>query len=195
MISIPALIMNPEISSLIFVRVFCCLAIPLGCMAILMMHHLTGGGWGFIIRSILEAGTRTMWLMAVLYVPMLIGMSGIYGWASPDATSNPVYQQKHFYLNVPFFLVRSVIYFGIWLARVVLNRWSANRTNQGSQRGNEAGSRQRPRDRVVGFAITFATMDLVMSLEPTWYSTIYGMILMVAYALVALSLVVLIARV
>ena len=91
-ISIPELIMNPEQFHRSYLLAYiCCLAIPLGCMGLVMMHHLTGGGCGFIIRRILEAGTRTLWLMAILYVPMMIGVSRVYGWARADAGSLPVY--------------------------------------------------------------------------------------------------------
>ena len=51
------------------------ISIPLGCTAILMLHHLTGGWWGLPIRRILEAGSRTLWLMAALYIPIWIGKS------------------------------------------------------------------------------------------------------------------------
>lgn len=196
-ISIPALIMNPEqFHRSYLVAYMCCLAIPLGCMAVLMTHHLTGGGWGFIIRRILEAGTRTLWLMAILYVPMLFGLSRIYGWARSDAASIPVYQQKHFYLNVPFFLVRSVIYFAIWLGLAYfLNKWSAQQDEPGNPSAEiKLEGISGPGLVLWGLAVTFSAIDLVMSLEPTWFSSIYGMIVMVAYTLGALAFVIFIAR-
>jgi hypothetical protein len=196
-ISIPALIMNPEqFHRSYLLAYFCCLAIPLGCMALVMVHHLTGGGWGFIIRRILEAGTRTLWLMAILYVPMLFGLSRIYGWARPDALSIPVYQQKHFYLNVPFFLVRSVIYFAIWLGLAYfLNKWSAQQDEPGNPSAEtKLEGISGPGLVLWGLAVTFSAIDLVMSMEPTWFSSIYGMIVMVAYALGALAFVIFIAR-
>ena len=197
LISIPALIMSPEQfhRSYLFAYI-CCLAIPLGCIALVMMHHLTGGGWGFIIRRILEAGTRTIWLMAILYLPMLVGLSRIYGWARPDAASIPVYQQKHFYLNVPFFMVRSVIYFALWLGLAwLLNKWSA----QQDEPGNPSAEKKLegisgPGLVLWGIAVTFSAVDLVMSLEPTWFSSIYGMMIMIVYALSAMAFVIFIAR-
>jgi hypothetical protein len=197
LISIPALIMNPEQFHRSYLLAYmCCLAIPLGCMALVMMHHLTGGGWGFIIRRILEAGTRTLWLMAILYLPMLLGLSRIYGWARPDAASIPVYQQKHFYLNVPFFMVRSVIYFALWLGLAwLLNKWSA----QQDEPGNPSAEKKLegisgPGLVLWGIAVTFSAVDLVMSLEPTWFSSIYGMMIMIVYALSAMAFVIFIAR-
>jgi hypothetical protein len=196
-ISIPALIINPEQFHRSYLLAYvCCLAIPLGCMGLVMMHHLTGGGWGFIIRRILEAGTRTLWLMAILYLPMLLGLSRIYGWARAGASSIPVYQQKHFYLNVPFFVVRSVIYFAIWLGLAwFLNKWSA----QQDESGNPSAEKKLegisgPGLVLWGIAVTFSAVDLIMSLEPTWFSSIYGMMIMVVYALSAMAFVVFIAR-
>jgi hypothetical protein len=196
-LSLIELVLNPTIffHSYLLAFVFW-LGWPLGCLALLMMHHLTGGGWGFLIRRVLEAGTRTMWLLAVLYVPLLLGLSHIYAWARPGATSDPVLQQKHFYLNVPFFLGRSVVYFGAWLLiAFLLNRWSSEQDRSGDQKWvDRLESLSAPGIVIYGFTITFAMVDLVMSLEPTWYSTIYGMIFMVAQALVAMSFVVLITR-
>lgn len=172
------------------------ISFPMGALAMLMLHHLTGGNWGFLIRRLLEAATRTLWFLAILYVPLLLGMSKLYLWAQPGGGANPDVAPKHFYLNVPFFLVRSVIYFGVWLLLVALfNRWSLEQDRTGDQRYT---------DKLAGFAgpgiviyaltISFAAIDWVMSLEPSWYSTIYGMVIIVAQVLVALSFVVLMAR-
>lgn len=196
-VSIPALIMNPEQFHRSYLLAYmCCLAIPLGCMGLVMMHHLTGGGWGFIIRRILEAGTRTLWLMAILYLPMLIGLSRVYGWARADAASIPVYQQKHFYLNVPFFVARSVIYFAIWMGLAwFLNKWSAQQDEQGNPGAEKKlEGISGPGLVLWGIAVTFSAVDLVMSLEPTWFSSIYGMMIMVVYALSAMAFAVFIAR-
>ena len=84
---------------------------PLGCLALLMLHHLAGGYWGFVIRRSLEAGSRTFWLMAVLFVPLLVGLFRLYAWAQPAAAQDPLWRQKDFYLNVPFFVGRAVAYF------------------------------------------------------------------------------------
>jgi hypothetical protein len=87
------------------------LMIPLGCMAILMMHHLTGGWWGYPIRRLLEAGTRTFGVMALLFVPIVIGMKQIYPWVNPteELAHNPNYHFKLAYLNPNFFIVRAII--------------------------------------------------------------------------------------
>lgn len=172
------------------------IAFPLGSLAMLMLHHLTGGNWGFIIRRLLEAATRTLWLLIALYIPLLLGMSKLYIWAQPGGGSNPDVAPKHFYLNVPFFLVRSVIYFAVWYLLVTLfNRWSLEQDRTGDQSFTQKlAGMAGPGIVLYAMTISFAAVDWIMSLEPSWYSTIYGMVIMVAQVLVALSFVVLLAR-
>lgn len=172
------------------------IGIPLGCMALLMMHHLTGGGWGFLIRRALEAGTRTIGVMAIFYLPLLVGMTYLYPWTRPDASANPVYQQKHFYLNSQFFIARSIIYFVIWIALAwLLNRWSSQQDQPG-----DPGAAVRlegvsgPGLVLWGLTVTFSSVDWIMSLEPTWFSTIYGMLMMIVQALTAMAFVILVVR-
>ena len=100
--------------------------VALGCSAILMLHHLVGGRWGFPLRRLLESGTRTFYLMAVLAVPLLFGLRLLYSWADPEKVKlDPILQYKQPYLNVPFFILRTVIYFIAWIALAYfLNKWS-----------------------------------------------------------------------
>ncbi len=170
---------------------------PLGCLALLMLHHLAGGYWGFVIRRSLEAGTRTFRLMAVLFVPILVGLSRLFAWTRPEAAADPLWQQKHFYLNVPFFVGRAVVYFVSWIVVAhFLNKWSSEQDGQTG--GASLLSRLQALSGaglvVYGLTITYASIDWVMSLEKGFFSTIYGMIFMVAPALVALAFVVLVAR-
>ena len=168
---------------------------PLGCLALLMLHHLAGGYWGFVIRRSLEAGSRTFWLMAVLFVPLLVGLFRLYAWAQPAAAQDPLWRQKDFYLNVPFFVGRAVAYFVSWiLVAHFLNKWSfeQDRTGEPSLLGrfqalSGAGLV------IYGLTITYASVDWVMSLEKEFFSTIYGMIFMVTPALAALSFAVVVA--
>jgi len=172
------------------------LAFPLGSLAVLLLHHLTGGGWGYLIRRPLEAATRTLWLLAVLYIPLLLGMRYLYVWTQPGAATNPLVIPRHFYLNVPFFLLRSAIYFAVWfwLSRT-LNRWSLQQDETGdpSLSARLAGI-SGPGLALYGLTISFASIDWVMSLEPDWFSSIYGLVFVVAQSLVAMAFVILIAR-
>lgn len=138
------------------------LGVGLGCLVILMLHHLTGGAWGRVLRPLLEAGTQTLVLLAILFVPVALGMGYLYHWADHPGKNS-------WFLNVPFFLARAVFYFAIWLAMAfLLNRWSANRM---SERGFQLLSA--PGLVLYGLTITFAAIDWSMSLEPHWYSSIY----------------------
>ena len=100
------------------------LGITLGCLAILMMQHLTGGNWALVIRRILEAGSRTLPLMAVAALPLLAGMKTLYVWSRPGQT-DPVILAKQWYLNPAFFTGRMIFYFACWFVLAfLLNKWS-----------------------------------------------------------------------
>lgn len=172
------------------------IAFPMGALALLMLHHLTGGGWGFLIRRVLEAATRTLWLLALLYIPLVFGMSRLYLWAQPGGAGNPEVAPKAFYLNVPFFVGRSIIYFAVWLGlAALLNRWSLEQDSTGDQRYTaRLAGLAGPGIVLYGFTISFAAIDWIMSLEPGWFSSIYGMVIIVAQVLVAMAFVILVAR-
>jgi len=182
--------------SYLFAYVFW-LAIPMGCMAILMLHHLTGGWWGYPIRRLLEAGTRTFVWMAVLFVPVLLGMSHLYKWAQPvEVAADPMLQYKRPYLNPQFFTVRVVIYFAIWIGLAwLLNKWSREQDRTGDPRlATRLEALSGPGLILWGIAVTYSSIDWVMSLEAHWFSTMYGMIVMVVAALTAMSFVVFVLR-
>lgn len=153
------------------------LGIPLGGMAILMLQHLTGGTWGLLLRRPLEAATRTLPLLAVLVLPLLFGLEDLYSWAQPEVVEHDeLLQHKQRYLNVHWFLIRNAGYFAIWLgASFLLNRWSW----QEDRSADPALARRlrvlsAPGVVLYGLTITFFSIDWAMSLEPHWYSTIYG---------------------
>ena len=167
------------------------LGLPLGCTAIRLIHNLVSGTWGFPLRRPLESATKTLPLMALLVAPILFRLPVLYTWADPSkVAADPLLQYKHAYLNVPFFIVRTVIYFSIWIfVTSRINSWSREQDETG-----EAGLTQRiknlsaPSLLIFGLTVTFASIDWVMSLEPHWTSTIFGMILMVSEVLAAMSL-------
>ncbi len=164
------------------------IGITLGCLALLMVQHLTGGNWALVIRRILEAGSRTLPLMAVAALPLLAGMKTLYSWSRPGQT-DPVILAKRLYLNPEFFTVRMIVYFCVWfMLAYLLNKWS---------RTEDAGgdiplwARMEGLSGIglvmYGFTVTFASIDWVMSIEPRWYSTIYGILFMVGQALAAMA--------
>jgi len=173
------------------------LAIPTGCLAILMLHHLTGGWWGYSIRRLLEAGTRTFLPMAILFLPVLLGMPRLYKWAQPAAVAaDPMLQYKRPYLNPQFFIVRCIIYFLIWLTLAwLLNKWSSEQDRTGDPRlAARMEAISGPGLILWGIAVTYSSIDWVMSLEAHWFSTMYGFIVMVVAALTAMSFVVFVLR-
>ncbi len=166
--------------------------VPLGCFAILMLHNLVGGTWGFPLRRPLECGAKTFYLMAVLVLPLLFGLRVLYTWTDPaKVQADPLLQYKHLYLNEPFFIVRTVIYFFLWvLITYLLNKWSHEQDETGDARiTTRIQYLSAPGILIFGLTVTFMSVDWVMSLEPHWTSTIFGMIFMVHEALAAMSVV------
>jgi hypothetical protein len=173
------------------------LGVPLGCLGIIMIHHLVGGTWGFVIQRPLESALRTLPVMALLFVPLCFGLSDLYVWTQPDVVSHdPLLQQKSAYLNVPFFIGRAVIYFAIWITvGRRLTQWSAEQDQPAAAGANRTfverlQTLSGPGLVLYGLTVTFSSIDWVMSLEPKWYSSIYGMIFMVADGLLALAFVI-----
>src|SRR5262244_1963292 len=92
--------------------------ISLGCLGLLMIQYLGGAGWGLVIRRLLEAGSHTLWMMGVLFIPILGGLGKLYEWVHPDQAEPEVkrlIEHKQPYLNPTFFTIRYVIYFAIWI--------------------------------------------------------------------------------
>lgn len=173
------------------------LQIALGCMVITMIWNLTGGGWGYVTQRLLRAGMLTLPVWAVLFVPMLLGLPVLYEWARPEVVAqDELLQHKLPYLNVPFFVGRAVLYFVIWIGlALLLDRWSKPLDQQ--PENMKLARRLRSLSGlglgVFGLSITFAAIDWMMSLEPHWFSTIYGIMFGVgaiaaAYAFVAVAL-------
>jgi len=161
------------------------LGLSLGCMALLMVQHLSGGLWGLSIRRILEASSKGLPLMAVLFLPIALGRHYLYAWMS-DATLT---EHNAWYLNMPFWWGRLVLYFVVWLGiAYVLN-------NRSALQDEPLTPATQPRFQLFSgiglllysLTISFAAVDWVMSLDPHWGSTIYGMIFMAGEGLSALA--------
>jgi len=166
------------------------LGVALGCLPLLMLHHLVGGTWGFVIRRVLEAGTRTLPLMVVLFVPLLFGIHSLYEWSHADVVArDAVLQAKRAYLNSTFFVVRAVVYFLSWIIFAwLLNRWSVEQDKTGNPNLiRRFQLLSGPGIIVYSLAMTFASIDWGMSLEPHWFSTIYGVLFIVGQALAAMA--------
>ena len=170
--------------------------IALGCFSILMLAHLVGGRWGAVIRRPLESGARLLPLMAVLFIPVVIGMySGLYEWNHADwraSHSGDLMWFKLWWLSPTGFIVRAVIYFLIWIGLMLrLTRWG----DEQDLTADPLLFRRMQTSSGPGLVIYVATMtlasfDWAMSLEPDWYSTIWGLLFVVAQALGTLALVI-----
>jgi hypothetical protein len=167
--------------------------IAVGSLALLMLQHLTGGGWGLVIRRVLEAATQTLPLMLLLFVPLLAGAHWIYSWThQEEIAKHPALALKVKYLNLPFFTGRAAIYFVAWIALAYfLTRWSKLQ-DQTVDRVYTKRMRvlSGPGLVVLVFTVTFASIDWFMSLDPEWYSTIYGFIFVASWTLSALAFVI-----
>lgn len=168
--------------------------IALGSLAILLLQHLTGGAWGLVIRRVLEAATRTIPLMAVLFIPIILGAHQIYPWTHHEEMSKtPALEQKaRLYLNLPFFSARAALYFAIWiLTAYLLNKWSLEQDRTADRRfTRRMRMMSGPGLLLFVLTVTFASVDWAMSLNPDWFSTIYGLLFVIAWALSALAFVI-----
>ena len=170
------------------------LGVTLGCLAILMLQHMTGGAWGLVIRRILEAGTRTLPLMALLFIPLLFGMPKLYVWARASEVARDQHLQEltRAYLNFSGFLGRAIVYFAIWaVLAYLLNRWSDAQDNAAlPDNTHRFRALSGPGLVLYAFCMSFAAIDWAMSLSPHWISTIYPLIFLVGQVLSALGFVV-----
>jgi hypothetical protein len=170
----------------------------LGCLGWLMLWHLTSGRWGLAMRRIWEAGTRNIFVAAIAFLPILIGYKWIFPWADLKIANNPgFHSQITHYLNFPFFFVRAILYFAIWILLItLLNRWSA--------------IQDRPYDTWLGrkfnivsssgmliyfWTMFFATVDWLMSLSTGWSSTIFGLIIIVGQGLLGMCVALIMGRI
>lgn len=186
---------------------FFCTGVAVGSLAWLALGHMTGGAWALTSRRLFEAATRTFPLCFVLFIPVVIslfvhehGATGqtlsLYEWTdAARVQADEALQHKSLYLNIPFFVARGVLYFAVWfLLAWRLNRWSAEQDTTADPR-----VRRKMQDisgaviLLVGLTTTFAAFDWGMSLEPHWFSTIYGLIILAGWGLSALALVITVA--
>lgn len=168
------------------------IAFPLGSLAIVCVYHLAGGVWGLPMRRPLEASMTTIPLFALLFIPILIGMTSLYPWTHE---TDAILQAKSPYLNTTFWIIRAVIYFVVWSVGAF---WLYSTSKQ-QDLSTDPIYRQKlgRRSRLVlasyVFLLAFASIDWAMSLDPHWFSAIFGMLFVAGHGLtgIAFSVVVL----
>jgi hypothetical protein len=173
------------------------IGISLGCLGLLMLQYLTSGAWGTVIRRVLEAGTRTLPLMILLFVPLAVfGLAHIYHWVHPelikDEAARKIVEQKHLYLNASFFWIRAAIYFLFWGGLTYfLNKWSRENDRTADPKYLSWLTKlSGPGIVFFVFMVSFASFDWVMSLDPEWFSTIFGLLFVVNWVLSAFAFVI-----
>jgi hypothetical protein len=172
------------------------LGITLGCLALGMVHQLSGGAWGVVIRRPIGAASRVLPVLTVLFLPIIFGMHDLYEWTHAEVVAaDKVLQHKQLYLNTPFFLVRAAVYFLLWnTLSFFLNAWSLEQ----DRTGDPLIARRMQLLSAVGLlgygaTVTFASFDWLMSLEPHWFSTIYGVLIMGGQGLSAMAFLIIAA--
>lgn len=171
--------------------------ISVGSLALMMLHHLSGGGWGVVLRRIFEAATRVLPLMAVLFIPIAAGMfmNKLYPWTIQTVIdeSHAIQHKRALYLNPTLFMARFVFYFVVWIALAfILSKWSLEQDATNDPRARRLLKERMqnvsgPGILLFGLTVTFAGMDWLMTLEPEWFSTIWGLLIMVGWGLTALA--------
>ena len=185
-----------------------CAGLAVGSLAWLMLGHMSGGAWAITSRRLFEAAARTVPLVALMFIPVVVALfvhphtpghehgESLYEWSNHYyAEHDPIIRWKRPYLNEPFFIVRGLVYFAVWFALAhLMSKWSREQDSTGDPR-----VRRRMQDwsgpglLLFGLTVTFAAIDWGMSLEPHWFSTIYGLILMAGWGLSALALAITVA--
>src|SRR5216684_1667147 len=168
--------------------------ITVGSLALLMLQHLTGGAWGVVIRRVLEASTRTLPLMIILFIPVVVGLKQIYPWMDAAAMNTEVLRLKAaHYLNPSFFVIRAAIYFALWSVLALLLNWLSLKQDRTADLkcGKQMRLLSGPGLGVFVITVTFAAIDWVMSLDPSWSSTIFGLIFVASWTMSALAFTVL----
>jgi hypothetical protein len=167
-----------------------CLGATLGCLALGMVHQLSGGAWGVVLRRPIGAATRVLPIMTLLFLPIVVGMGRLYPWTHADLVArDDILRHKHVYLNTPFFLIRAALYFLVWNAiSYFLNTWSLEQDRTGEPHLSQRMQRLSAAGLLgYGLTITFASFDWLMSLDPHWFSTIYGVLIIGGQGLTAIA--------
>jgi hypothetical protein len=166
------------------------LSLSVGPLTWLTLQYVTGGAWGVITRRSCEAAARTLPLVAVMFLPIVLGINNLYPWAHANIVAkDPLLQHKAPYLNLGFFLIRAAVYFAGWLfLGWWFNRWSAKEDVVGHEAVHGKMSRMAgPGLLFIGFSVTFMAVDWILSVDPKWFSTIFGLLCIVSQCLTAMA--------
>ena len=171
------------------------LGVALGSMGLMMIHHLSGGAWGMVVRRVWEASSRTLPLLTVLFIPVALGLNRLYPWTHSELMqTDEVLRHKSVYLNPTFFLARAAVYFIGWN----LIAWRMTALSRAQDEGKIEATRSMQRLSGGGLvflalSITFVGVDWFMSLNPDFYSTMFGFLFMNYLGLAGLAFTIIMA--
>lgn len=153
------------------------LSLGLGGLFFVLIHHITGARWGVAVRRLAEGVMGTLPIFTLLFVPIVFGMSHLFEWSRPEVLAeDALTASKVAYLNVPFFMIRAVVYFAVWTGLSIYMAKASLKQDQGDGVGILARMRGATAPALIlyGLTVTFAAFDWLMSLSPHWFSTIFG---------------------
>lgn len=168
-----------------------------GSLGWLMIHHMVSGRWGYVIQRPLEAAAKTIPVMLVLFLPVFLSMHELYEWTHPEVIAHDhLVQKKLAYLNPTGFAIRFVIYAAVWIGLTWMLTGLSRKLDAGPDEAVVKRMRAISAPGLVAFALvtTFAAFDWMMSLEPHWFSSIYGALYMVWQGLTTLLVMALVAN-
>jgi hypothetical protein len=195
-VSLAGLLFNPQQFLQSYLMAYMLwLGVTLGCLALGMMHQLSGGAWGVVLRHPIGAASRVLPVLTALFLPIALGMHRLYSWTDAALVArDELLQHKHLYLNIPFFLARAALYFVAWnLIAYYLNAWSLQQDRNPDPRIARRMQQLSGGGLVIyGVTITFASLDWLMSLEPDWFSTMYGALIIAGQGLSSMAFLIII---
>ncbi len=195
-LSIAALVADSNRFSHAYLMGFCFVwCVVAGSLFFVALHHLTGAVWSVVVRRVAEALAAPAWLLVILFVPLAVfvilpGYFELYPWTDPEVVAHEqVLQQKQAYLNVPFFLVRGAAFLAIWAGFATYFIKNSTRQDLASNALLTVRMRKASPLFMLLFAVsvTFAGIDWLMSLEPRWFSTIFGVYIFSGMMVTALA--------
>lgn len=153
------------------------LSLALGALFFVLVQHLTGATWSVVVRRIAETISGNLWIMALLFIPIAVSLPRLYEWAHPEIVAgDPILTAKQGYLNPAFFWIRSAVYFLIWILLATYFQRKSLAQDQAADIQSTLSMERVSAPGTILFALTttFAAFDYLMSLDPHWFSTIFG---------------------
>jgi hypothetical protein len=164
--------------------------LSLGSLAFLSLYHLVGGDWGRSIRRPLESAALNIILMAVLFIPIALGASKLYPWWTWTSADEHLAPHKFVFFQHGFFYLRAVLYFALWIVLAVILNVLSTREDASPTPMRLMRIVSGPAIALYGISITAASFDWVMSLQPFWYSSMWGLIYVAGQGLTCLAFMV-----